>query len=381
MSVTMRAAVLYQREAPLEVEELELDEPQANEVLVRVVVSGVCRSDHHVIWPQAGPSALGGLGAATTGAARAGGAGLPQILGHEGAGIVEAVGPGVTVVQPGDHVILSLVAPCNQCMYCVTGHHNLCLNQRRPATPKAHKGEQRISAFGGLGTFGERTTVHEAAVVPIPKEFPLDKAALIGCGVTTGVGAVINTAKVAPGSNVVVIGTGGVGLSAVQGARLAGANRIIAVDPVPAKLEMAMGFGATHGINLNTEDVVSRVRELTGGLGADYAFECFGDARSMRLTWECVRRGGTAVFVGLPGAVEVSFPGSALVLQEKTIKGCFYGSARPRVDMPMLVELAMAGKLNLDTMITRRFALEEVNEAFAAMDRGEVARGVIMHRS
>jgi len=360
---TMKAALLYERETPLVVESLEIEEPQEGEVLVRLAASGVCHSDYSVIHGTLAGAGPGGI-----------------ILGHEGAGVVEAVGPGVSTLQPDDHVILSWIASCGTCVYCTVGRPNLCVTQRRPAASRVRKGDQRIPGFLGVGSFGEYAVVTEAAAIPIRRDLPLDRAALIGCAVTTGVGAVINTAKVQAGSNVVVIGCGGVGLNAVQGAALAGAGRIIAVDVVPYKIDLAEQFGATHGINAAKEDVVARVRELTGGIGADYAFEVIGLPATIQQAYDCVRRGGMAVVVGAGARdAQVSFSAYTLFASEKTLQGCLYGSARPRVDFPRFADLYLGGKLKLDELISRRFALEEVNAAFKAMERGEVARGVVVY--
>lgn len=363
----MKAAVLRQVQTPLSVEEVEVLPPRANEVLVRLAAAGVCHSDQHVI--------SGDLPAA-----------LPAILGHEGAGVVEAVGPGVTRVAPGDHVILLFRATCGACSYCAIGRPALCgIGLRLRATglmpdgtSRFRQGGQELRSFAGVSCFAEYTVVLEQAVVPIRPEMPLDRAALVGCSVMTGVGAVVNRARVEPGASVLVIGAGGVGLNVVQGAALVGAEPIIAADLVPAKLELACAFGATHTIDASREDVLAATRELTHGEGVDYAFEAVGRPALISLAVEAVRRGGTAVIVGLaPSAAEATIRPQAMVLQEKALLGTIYGSTRPHHDMPRLVDLYLAGKLKLDELISRRYRLDEINEGFRAMLAGEVARGVV----
>ncbi len=361
----MKAAVFTAPQHPLSVEELDLMAPQREEVLVRVAAAGVCRSDLHFLdgtLPH--PS--------------------PTVLGHEGAGVVEAIGEGVTYVQPGDHVILCFTPSCAKCPYCIAGRPNLCVAGGRAAargtlmdgTTRLSKDGQPVYHMTCTACFAERTVVPEGGVVKIREDMPLEQAALISCGVMTGVGAVINTARVQAGSTVAVIGCGGVGLNVVQGAALAGAVRIIAIDLLDYKLELATQFGATHTVNASKEDPVERVRSLSPG-GADYAFEVIGRPETMRQAYDAVRRGGLAVVVGLgPASAEVSLPASSF-LQEKTITGSAYGGARPRIDMPKLVDLYLAGKLKLDELISRRYPLEGINEAMDALRAGEVARSLI----
>jgi S-(hydroxymethyl)glutathione dehydrogenase/alcohol dehydrogenase len=356
----MRAAVLYARREPFAVEEVRLVEPGPGEVEVQVVASGVCHSDHHQ-W------------------VRAAGVPLPAVLGHEGAGVVASVGPGVSRVRPGDHVILVFGVRCGRCSYCRRGEGNLC----RPEPPRARlfAGDQPLLQFTGLGTFGERAVVSELNCVPIRPDAPLAEAALIGCGVTTGVGAAVNTARVEPGANVAVIGTGGVGLNVVQGARLAGAARVIAVDVRANKLELAREFGATHVVDASREDPVGAVQRLTGGDGADYAFEVIGGAATIRQAIDMVRRGGTAVVVGVaPDDETIALPAALLTRNGKRLVGSWYGSSNPDVDFPRLVDLVMEGRLKLRELVTRRFALEEINEAFRALEAGEVARGLVEYQ-
>ncbi len=361
----MKAAVYYRGGEPLRVEEVELLAPQRLEVLVRIAAAGVCHSDLHFVdgvLPHASPA----------------------VLGHEGAGIVEAVGEGVTYVRPGDHVILSFIPSCGQCSYCVVGRPNLCTAGNRAAargtlldgTTRLRKDGEPVYHMSCTACFAERVVVSESSVVKVREEMPLDRAALIGCGVMTGVGAVINTAKVQPGSTVAVIGCGGVGLNVIQGAVLAGAARVVAIDISDYKLELAKQFGATDTVNASEVDPVAAVRELSPG-GADYAFEVIGRPETMRQAYDAVRRGGTAVVVGLaPASAEVSIPAASL-LQEKVLTGSAYGGTRARVDMSKLVELYLAGRLKLDELISRRYPLEGINEALEALRAGEVARSVI----
>lgn len=354
----MKAAVLYERRNPLVIEDLDLVPPGPGEVEVKLVASGVCHSDlHHV---QRDTPTI-----------------LPVVLGHEGAGVVSAVGANVTRVKPGDHVIIAFGAKCGECFYCVRGMPYLC-TPASPARPRLSRGNQTINQFLEVATYAERTVVSEKNVVRIRDDAPLAICSLIACGVTTGIGAVVNTAKVEPGSNVLVIGTGGVGLNVVQGARLAGAARIIAVDVRDNKLEFAREMGATHLINAAKEDVVERAKALTGGYGVDYAFEVIGNPKTIAQAYESVRKGGVAVVVGVADEnAELTFKPVWMMRQAKTLMGCAYGSSRPQVDFPKLVDLYMEGRIKLDELVTRRFALDEINEAFRAMDAGEVARGIL----
>jgi S-(hydroxymethyl)glutathione dehydrogenase/alcohol dehydrogenase len=357
----MKAAVLYQRREPMVVEEITLTDPDAGEVEIRLVASGVCHSDYshwsRDTWSQ-----------------------LPLVLGHEGAGVVERVGAGVTRVRPGDHVIIAFGTRCGECFFCTHNEPWLCTPDQTPGT-HMFKGEQPLNQFTFVGTFAERTVVSERNCVRIRPDAPLDVASLVACGVTTGIGAVINTARVEPGANVAVIGTGGVGLNAVQGARLAGAARVIAIDLLDNKLEFAREFGATHVINSSREDPVAAVQRLTGGLGADYAFEVIGLGKTIRQAYDMVRKGGAAVVVGVAREEdEVTFPAPMLMRTGKRILGCNYGSTRPYVDFPKIIDLYMEGRIKLNELISRRFALDEINEAFRALHAGEVARGIVEYR-
>ncbi len=361
----MKAAVLYDYDTPLVVEEVELDGPKAGEVLVKTAAAGICRSDYHFMKGEA----------RTT---------LPTVLGHEGSGVVEQVGEGVTAVKPGDHVILSFVPNCGRCHFCNIGRPNLCSLHGATAgymfdgTTRLHKGDQPITHFGKVACFAQLAVVPESGCIPIPATFPMDVAALIGCCVTTGVGAVILNAGVEPGSTVAVVGCGGVGLNVIQGARLVNASKIIAVDVREGQLEFAMKFGATHTVNASHQDAVAIVKEITGGLGADYSFEVYGSAETVETTYAMARKGGTVVVVGIaPSGETAGIDAVSLVREEKVLKGSYYGSARCHVDMPKMVDFYLSGQLNLDEMITRRYTLNEVNEAYDDLIQGGLGRGVI----
>jgi S-(hydroxymethyl)glutathione dehydrogenase/alcohol dehydrogenase len=356
----MKAAVLNEVRTPLAIEEIEIDEPGAGEALVRVVATGVCHSDLHFIegiYP----------------------ARLPTVLGHEVAGVVERIGPGVTNVQPGDRVILGFVQPCGRCEYCHSGRPNLCqtpTTARSRSNPALRRGEQPVSAMTNVGGFAEYSLTPAAGLVRVPDGVGLDVAALVGCSVMTGYGAVVNTAKVEPGSTVAVIGAGGVGLNIVQAARLAGARQIIAVDLVEHKLGLAKQFGATDGVNGGEGDAIQRVKDLTGG-GVDYAFEAIGLKQTARQAYDMTRRGGTAVVVGMvPAQDTIDIPG-LIWLEEKTFKGSFYGSGRFHVDMPRILALYQQGKLDLEGLVTKRYPLGGINDAFDTLRSGEVARSVL----
>jgi len=364
----MKAAVLYEVKQPLRVEEVELEGPHTGEVLVRVEAAGVCHSDYHFM---NGDLPIG----------------LPCVLGHEGAGVVEAVGEGVTTVAPGDHVVLLFRPNCGHCEFCSQGRPALCwmaaqfrnTGRMLDGTSRLSRGGQEIKHFLGVSCFAERTVVPEQGVVPIPSEVPMDVAALVGCAVMTGVGAVMNTARVNPGAAVLVIGAGGIGLNCVMGAALVGAQPIIVADTVDSKLETAMDFGATHVVNARTHDLVEGVRELTNGEGVDFSFEAIGSPRAMTQAFDSVRRGGTATVVGIaPTGSETSVNAGELVYMEKTLRGSYYGSTRPQADMPRLLQLFKAGKLPIDRMISRRYPLDRVNEAYEALLAGEVARSVLI---
>jgi NDMA-dependent alcohol dehydrogenase len=362
----MRAAVLYEANTPLQVVDLEQQGPQAGEARVRVMAAGVCHSDWHIMngdWPLP----------------------LPMVLGHEAAGIVEDVGPGVRTVQPGDHIIFSFRTHCGRCLHCSMGRSILCDGYPTPrwgmldGSYRLKRNGQDIHQMARIGTFAERVVCAAEMLVPIRKEMPWPQAALIGCSVPTGVGAVTRCARVEAGASVLIIGCGGVGLNVVQGARLAGAGKIIACDLLDNKLKFAEQFGATHMLNASRENVVEAARTLTGGRGVDYAFDAIGGEATTLQILDAIRPGGTAVIVGM-AAMSVRAPVTpyAMAAQEKTLKGTMYGSVRPNLDFPWLVEMYLEGRLKLDELVSRTYPLDEINEGFAAMRGGQVARGVIV---
>ena len=362
----VKAAVLWNFDEPLKIDALTLKAPREDEVVVRLAASGVCHSDLSVLQMKipAPP---------------------PLVLGHEGAGIVEEVGKGVVGLKPGDHVILSWVENCGKCHYCRNGTEHLCDTGIRAAI----KGKEAVfekdgvdvSRFAGVGSFAERTVVRASACIKIRDDMPLDRACLVGCGVMTGVGAAVNTARIRPGETVAVFGCGGVGLNVIQGAALCGASRIVAVDLVESKLALARQFGATDVVNgKSVEDPVEAIRDLTGKIGVDYAFEVIGAPAVIQQAFRAVKRGGKAVVVGVPRmGDEVAIQGWSLGLEEKSLLGSLYGSASVKRDFPRLVELYMQKRIKIDELISRRIGLEQVNEAFAAMESGEVARSVIVY--
>lgn len=362
-----RAAVLFEARQKLSIEQVDVSDPRAGEVLVHMAAGGVCHSDLHVM--------KGDLSAP-----------LPAILGHEGAGIVAAVGPGVKDVQPGDHVIPLWRLSCGECEYCTGGRPALCtagIEIRKTGTlPGGGTGfslkGKEIKRFGGVSTFSEYSVIPEKALLKIPKDFPLDRAALLGCAVITGFGAVVNAAQVRPGSLVAVFGAGGVGLNVIQTAALSGAAMIIAVDLRDSKLEFARQFGATHSVNASQGNPVEQVRAITGGRGVDYAFEVVGLPATMRQAFDVLARRGVAVVVGIgPTSAEVSIPVIPLAWEDRVLMGSLYGSARPRIDILKLMDLYRAGKLKLDELLTRSYPIEQINDAYAALERGEVARSVV----
>jgi S-(hydroxymethyl)glutathione dehydrogenase/alcohol dehydrogenase len=362
----MRASVLFEQGKPLQIEELELEAPREGEVLVRMVASGVCHSCLH----------------AADGSWK--GVPVPIVLGDEGSGVVEAVGTGVRELRPGDHVILSWTPTCGRCHYCVIGRPNLC-ERRQPGrgllpdgTTRMTLRGRRVHHYGHVATYASSTVVAESCAIRIDPDMPLDRAALIGCSVMTGVGAVINTAVVPAGASMAVFGVGGVGLNVVQGGAMVAAHPIIAVDVKAAKLDQARALGATHAIDGSREDPVAGIRAITGR-GADYTFVAVGDVRAMTQACEALAPGGTCVLIGVPATgATVPLDPRPLVTGERVVRGCSYGSARTREDLPRLVALYRAGRLRIDELITRRYALEEANEAFRALADGELARGLIV---
>ncbi|NKC01481.1 MAG: zinc-binding dehydrogenase [Pseudomonadales bacterium] len=358
----MKAAVLREINKPLEIEDVQTGNPAPREVLVRTVAAGVCHSDLHF---QNGSYPYP----------------LPAVLGHESAGVVEAVGADVTYVKPGDHVITCLSAFCGHCEQCLTGHMSLCgepeLQRAADQPSRLAKNDESIAQFLNLSSFAEYMLVHEHAIVKVREDMPLDRGALIGCGVTTGVGAVIHTAGVEPGSTVAVIGCGGVGLSAINGAAIAGAARIIAVDMVASKLELARKFGATDVVNASEVDAIGEIREMTGG-GVHYSFEAIGLKQTAEQAFKILGFGGTATIIGMiPVGTMVELHGPEFLMERK-MQGSNMGSNRFRVDMPRFVDLYLQGRLHLDDLISGRIRLEDVNEGLAALETGEVARNVIM---
>jgi len=359
----MKAAVLHAYNEPLEIAEVQIDEPRRGEVLLRTAASGVCHSDLHII--------EGKLPAPP-----------PLVLGHEPSGIVERVGEDVTYVKPGDPVIACLSVFCGKCEYCTAGRPYLCggaqLDREPGDTPRLSLDGAPLYQMAQLASFAEQMLVPENALVKIRDDMPLDRAALIGCGVTTGLGAALNTARVRAGSTVAVIGCGGVGLSIIQGCRIAGAGRIIAVDTQDWKLELAREVGATDGVSASAGDAVSQVLEMTGG-GVEQAFEAIGLNATVQQALAMTRKGGTAFMVGVLGIGEnIEVPGLDVVINEKRIQGSMMGSNAFRVDMPRYVDFYLNGQLKLDEMISARRPLEEVNTCFDEMRKGTAARSVIV---
>jgi Zn-dependent alcohol dehydrogenase len=358
----MKAAVCYEFGAPLVVEDVQLDPPCQGEVQVAVAACAICHSD--LSWVR------GHWGGQT-----------PLVAGHEAAGVVAAVGPGVAGVRPGDRVVVYLRRSCGRCHYCARGRPYHCEGPfalDRETRLRDGKGQPLVQ---GLRTaaFAEAVVVDQSQVVPVGPDLPLDRACLLACGVVTGVGAVLNSVAVEPGSNVVVVGTGGVGLNCVQGAALVGAARVIAVDVLDHKLEAARRFGATHTVNAAREEPAAAVRAATAGRGADYAFVAVGDARAIAQATELTDRGGVTVVVGMPGDHDVQVALNAHVLTEgRAVVGCLVGSARPAVDLPRLAEWYRQGRLLLDELITNRYPLERINEALDSMERGEALRNVLV---
>lgn len=359
----MKAAVLSSVPGELEIQDVEIGEPGPREVLVRTVAAGLCHTDLHFMEGQYPYP-------------------LPAVLGHESAGVVEAVGSMVHYVKPGDHVITCLSAFCGHCEQCTSGHPSLCENSRTElvrspgGSPRLTKNGEAVNQFLHLSSFAERMLVHEQTLVKITPEMPLDRAALIGCAVTTGLGAVFRTAEVSPGETVVVLGCGGVGLSAIQGARIAGANRIVAVDRVDWKLELAKEFGATHTINGEEVEPVEALLHLIPG-GVHHAFEAVGMKQTAEQAFAMLRHGGQATVIGMiPVGTKIELPGSDFIW-EKTITGSNMGSNQFRTDMPRFIDMYMDGRLNLDAMVSKSIPIEDVNNGFADLKDGRVTRTVI----
>lgn len=352
----------------LSIEDVELEAPHAGEVLVHIHAAGVCHSDLHTYRGELRTTP-------------------PVVLGHEGAGIVEAVGPGVTRVKPGDRVMINWLPSCLECPSCLAGRPTLCerfptttIQSRMPDGTLRHKTEDglELKPYLSSATMADYAVIHQNGLVPIPDDVPFDVAAVIGCAVMTGVGAVLNTAEIRPGCSAVVIGCGGVGLSALLGCVLAGCDPLIAVDVVPSKLDFARSLGASHAINAREEDVVKTLRSITR-VGPDYAFDSVGAAATIKQALMGIRAGGTAVIMGMHSLKEdVPISAAALIAQNKRLLGCFAGQSRPLVDLPKLVELYRSGKLPVDKLISHRYSLDEAAQAFADLEAGKTARGVLM---
>ncbi len=361
MPTIAKAAVLYGVNQPLQIQDIELDDPQAGEVLLKTSASGVCHSDLHFMegkWMYP----------------------LPAVLGHESAGIVEKVGEGVTNVKPGDRCVIAFQQSCGNCDRCITGRPNLCTNsadQQRLGRLKI--GGTPSMQFAGMSAFATHQLVSAKACVHVPDAVPMDVACLVGCSVMTGVGAVTNTVKLQVGQTVAVVGCGGVGLNIIQGAALAGASRIIAVDMLENKLASAREFGATDVVDASKGDAIEQVLALTGG-GVDYAFEAIGLMKTAQQCFAMARRGGQAVIVGmLPMMEDLTLPQAGIAfLGEKGMVGSYYGSTRQTYDMPWLMELYRQKRLKVDELISRRYPLDKINEAYDALKGGEVNRSVIM---
>ena len=367
MARTAKAVVCRELNKPVVVEDISVDSPKRGEVMVKIAACGVCHSDL---------SATNGTIALPP----------PLVLGHEAAGEIVEVGEGVTNIAVGDHVVSSFIYMCGKCRFCASGRPVLCLEQHKAlttpleGTPRTRdKAGQPLGIFSGCGVMAEYATMSVENVVKIDPKIPLDRAALVGCAVTTGVGAVFNTARVEPGSSVAVFGCGGVGLNVIQGAAIAGAERIIAIDTLQSKLDLAKQFGATETLLAKPgEDVAKALKKMTG-IGPDYAFECVGVGALAESAYRAIRRGGRAVVVGVARPTDAtSFKPMSMVFEEKTLQGSYFGSCVPRIDFPKMLQLYMAGRLKLDELITRRYAIAEAAQAFADLESGKNARGVIV---
>src|SRR5262252_2385759 len=364
VSMEIKAAVCRATHVPVGIESIDIDRPSSREVLVRTVATGVCHSDLHVVDGDSRYPLDRGI-----------------VLGHEGAGVVEAVGDQVTTLRPGDHVVACLSGFCGSCAQCLSGHPNVCVGgavaRGESAPPRLSKQGAGIPSFAGIGSYAERMLLHENSVVKIDDDLPLDRVALVGCGVLTGVGAALRSAGLEAGQTAAVFGCGGVGLSIVQGARIGGARTIIALDRFDGKLEMARRVGATHVVNTTHDDPVAAVRALTGGAGVDHTFEAVGNATLVRQAIESLAIRGTATIVGvLPPDAKIEFPWMA-IRPECRVQTSRMGGNRFRIDIPRYLDFYRQGRLLLDEMVTRRGRLDDLNEAFRAMKAGEVARTVL----
>jgi S-(hydroxymethyl)glutathione dehydrogenase/alcohol dehydrogenase len=360
-----KAAVLYEARQPAVIEEITLEPPRQGEVLVRMQAAGVCHSDLHVR-DGAIPEPL------------------PLVLGHEGTGVVAEVGPGVSGLHIGDRVVLTLVPACGSCYFCQRGEFHLCSSSGemagkgvlRDGSSRFRRGDRTLHHFNSVSCFSEYVVVPQEGAAKIPDDVPVDVAAVLGCAVVTGVGAVERTAGVRPGESVAVIGCGGVGLNVIQAASLSGAYPIIAVDISPEKIELAKTFGASHGVNAREQDVEAIIRAITT-YGVDWAFEVIGNPRTIEQAWECIRAGGTVVVVGLPPkGSKVSLPAFDFI-SEKNIRGCFYGSSRFHADVPAILMRIQAGRMRTDGMVSHSIPLEELESAFDRLRRGDGLRTII----
>jgi len=378
LSLVTRGAVVfeaggkrpYHESRPVSVEQVEVMPPGFGEILIRVAGAGVCHSDIAVI---KGVRRLP----------------LPVLLGHECSAVVEELGEGVKTVEKGDHVVLSYVPSCGQCVYCATGRPSLCeIGRASNGKGVLISGESRLSVRGkqlhhhlGVSAFAEYAVVSERSVIPVRKDLPLEKLALFGCAILTGIGSVLNTAQVKAGRTVAVFGCGGVGLNVIQGARIAGAGQIIAVDVVESKLRMAESFGATDTVDASSSDPVEAIKRLTAGAGVDYAFEAIGNTKVMAQAFHATKKGGQAIIIGITSPEDqVTISSSMLVDEERVLRGSFMGSVVPRRDIPMLIDLYAAGKVKLDELVSRYIKLDDINEALEALAQGEVARQIIKMR-
>jgi S-(hydroxymethyl)glutathione dehydrogenase/alcohol dehydrogenase len=363
-----RGAVLFQPGTPLEVCDIEVAPPRAGEVLVKMAAGGVCHTDLHVMQGKFS-------------------APLPAVLGHEGAGVVAEVGAGVTSLRAGDPVVPLWRLSCGKCEWCRRGRPALCPEGTRvrnsgrllDGTSRLSVNGREVKHYAGVSTFCEYSVIPEAALLKLGHDVPLDRAALLGCAVVTGVGAVTHAARVKQGDSVAVFGAGGVGLNVVQGAASAGAATLVAVDLHASKLDLAIRFGATHTVIASIENTVEAVRSLTSGRGVDHAFDCVGSPATVRQAFDVLAKTGKLIVLGIsPAGAEVSLPLAPLVFEERQVLGSFYGSGNPRDDIPALARMYRQGKLKLDELLTRRYPLDRINEAYAALDRGEVARSVVV---
>ncbi len=365
-----KAAVLWGVGQDWEVTEVDLDPPRTGEVLIRFVAAGLCHSDEHLRHGDIVPR-------------------FPIVGGHEGAGIIEAVGPGVTRVKPGDHVVCSFIPSCGHCRFCSTGQQNLCdwgasilVGNMPDGTFRFHKDGQDLGGMCMLGSFAQRAVISQNSCVVVDKDIPLDVAVLVGCGVPTGWGSAVYAAGVTPGDTVLVYGIGGIGINAVQGARLAGATSVIAVDPLEFKRDMAEEFGATYSV-ATAEEAQALAQQITRGVGADKAIITVDivDEQVVQAAFDSIRKGGVAVITGLadPSKLTIHLSGAVMTLWEKTVKGTLFGSANPMYDIQKILGLYRSGHVKLDQLVTRRYRLDEINQGYADLLAGKNIRGVIIH--